>query len=57
MEPITLVIGSILMVLVPVYLALIRPWQLRWGATDDAPISEFEKITSKYPVFRLDTIK
>jgi len=23
----------------------------------DAPISEFEKIASKYPVFRLDTIK
>ena len=23
----------------------------------DAPVSEFEKITSKYPVFRLETIK
>jgi hypothetical protein len=23
----------------------------------DAPISEFEKITSKFPVFRLETIK
>jgi len=23
----------------------------------DAPISEFEKIASKYPVFRLETIK
>ena len=35
MQPITFVIASILVVLVLGYLALIRPWQLRWGATDD----------------------
>ena len=29
------VIASILFVLVLFYLALLRPWQLRWGATDD----------------------
>jgi hypothetical protein len=23
----------------------------------DAPVSEFEKIASKYPVFRLETVK
>ena len=27
------------------------------SVSKDAPISEFEKIVSKYPVFRLDTIK
>jgi hypothetical protein len=35
MQPYTFVIASILIVLVLVYLALLRPWQLRWGATDD----------------------
>lgn len=35
MQPIAFVIASILIVLVLVYLALVRPWQLRWGATDD----------------------
>jgi hypothetical protein len=35
MQPITFVIASILVVLVLGYLALLRPWQLRWGATDD----------------------
>lgn len=35
MQPFAFVITSILIVLVPVYLALFRPWQLRWGATDN----------------------
>ncbi len=35
MQPITFVIAFLLFVLALVYLALIRPWQLRWGATDD----------------------
>ena len=34
MQPIILVV-SILFVLALSYLALLRPWQLRWGATDD----------------------
>jgi hypothetical protein len=35
MQPFTFVIASILFVLVLFYLTLFRPWQLRWGATDD----------------------
>ncbi|TDA66287.1 MAG: hypothetical protein D9V45_04955 [Chloroflexi bacterium] len=35
MQPYTFVIVSIFIVLVLVYLTLFRPWQLRWGATDD----------------------
>lgn len=35
MQTLTFVIASILIVLVPVYLALLRPWQLRWGARDN----------------------
>ncbi len=35
MQPYILVIVSIIIVLVIVYLTRIRPWQLRWGATDD----------------------
>jgi len=35
MQPFTFVIASILFVLVLCYLTLFRPWQLRWGATDD----------------------
>lgn len=35
MQTFTFVIASILIVLVPVYLALLRPWQLRWGARDN----------------------
>jgi len=35
MQPFTFVIASILIVLVPVYLVILRPWQLRWGATDE----------------------
>jgi hypothetical protein len=35
MQCFTFVIVSILLVFVPVYLAFLRPWQLRWGATDD----------------------
>jgi hypothetical protein len=35
MQPYTFVIASIFIVLVLVYLTLFRPWQLRWGATDD----------------------
>jgi len=31
----TLIIVSTLIVFVLIYLALIRPWQLRWGATND----------------------
>jgi len=30
-----IIVIIILFVLVPLYLALIRPWQLRWGATDE----------------------
>jgi hypothetical protein len=35
MQPFTFVIATILIVLVPVYLVLLRPRQLRWGAADD----------------------
>jgi hypothetical protein len=35
MQPITFVIVFALLVLVDAYRVLIRPWQLRWGATDD----------------------
>jgi hypothetical protein len=35
MQPTTLVIVSILFALALFYLALFRPWQLRWGATDE----------------------
>jgi hypothetical protein len=35
MQPFTFVIASILFVLALVYLTRVRPWQLRWGATDD----------------------
>ena len=35
MQPYTFAIASILIVIVFVYLAIMRPWQLRWGATDD----------------------
>jgi hypothetical protein len=35
MHTITFVFASMLIVLILVYLVLIRPWQLRWGATDD----------------------
>jgi hypothetical protein len=35
MQPYTFVIASVLIVLVLVYLTFIRPWQLRWGATED----------------------
>ncbi|HSL45393.1 MAG TPA: hypothetical protein VK897_18310 [Anaerolineales bacterium] len=35
MQPYTFAIASILIVIVFVYLAIIRPWQLSWGATDD----------------------
>ncbi len=35
MQPFAFVIVSILIVLVLVYLILFRPWQLRWGATDN----------------------
>lgn len=35
MQPSIFVIASILLILVLFYLALFRPWQLRWGATDD----------------------
>lgn len=35
MQPYTFAIASILIVFVLVYLTLFRPWQLRWGATDD----------------------
>lgn len=35
MQSLTFVVVSILLVFVPVYLAFLRPWQLRWGATDD----------------------
>jgi hypothetical protein len=35
MQPSILVITSTLLVLVLLYLTLLRPWQLRWGATDD----------------------
>ncbi len=35
MQPTTFVIASILFVLTLFYLALFRPWQLRWGATDE----------------------
>jgi len=35
MQPITFVIAFLLFVLALDYIALIRPWQLRWGATDD----------------------
>jgi len=35
MQPFTFVIASIFFVLVLFYLTLFRPWQLRWGATDD----------------------
>jgi hypothetical protein len=35
MQPTTLVIASILFVVTIFYLAIFRPWQLRWGATDE----------------------
>ena len=35
MQPFTFVIASLVIVLVLLYLALFRPWQLRWGSTDD----------------------
>jgi hypothetical protein len=35
MQPIVLVVVFTLLVLGDVYRLLIRPWQLRWGATDD----------------------
>lgn len=35
MQPSIFVIASILFVLVLFYLILFRPWQLRWGSTDD----------------------
>lgn len=35
MPPSTFVLAPILFVLALVYLALFRPWQLRWGATDE----------------------
>jgi hypothetical protein len=35
MQTATLIIVSILFALALSYLALFRPWQLRWGATDD----------------------
>ena len=35
MQPYILVVVSTIIVLVIVYLTRIRPWQLRWGATDD----------------------
>ncbi len=35
MPPIVFVIVSILIVLVLIYLAFFRSWQLRWGGTDD----------------------
>jgi len=35
MQPSTFVIAFILFVLVLFYLAFFRPWQLRWGATDE----------------------
>jgi hypothetical protein len=34
MQPSTIMIGISLLVLVFVYLVFLRPWQLRWGATD-----------------------
>lgn len=34
MQPFTLILVSSAIVLALVYFALIRPWQLRWGATD-----------------------
>ena len=35
MQPFILIIGSVLFILMLFYLLLFRPWQLRWGATDD----------------------
>lgn len=35
MQPFTFVIASILFVFVLLYFTFFRPWQLRWGATDD----------------------
>lgn len=35
MQPTIFVIASILLVLAVFYLAIFRPWQLRWGATDE----------------------
>ena len=35
MQPFAFVIASLVIVLVLIYLALFRPWQLRWGAKDD----------------------
>ena len=35
MQPSTFVIASILLILALFYLAVFRPWQLRWGATDE----------------------
>ena len=48
MQPNTFVVVFIFIVLVLVYFALIRPWQLRWGATDD----EVKRIMSGDDIVR-----